>query len=145
MQDQKTPDEIAKENELPVREVKKIIKTGIEKMSLTSKELFAKKMWFQKIVDEKEILQNELAVLRKRFKHEIADKELTAAYERLNIPITNLFFSARAQTVFYYLNIKTLSDLADLKLSKLFTTRNAGPVTIKEIVAKALEFGITIT
>ncbi|HEY5392320.1 MAG TPA: hypothetical protein VIJ57_09415, partial [Hanamia sp.] len=50
LQDQKTPDEIAKENELPVREVKKIIKTGIEKMSLTSKELFAKKMWFQKIV-----------------------------------------------------------------------------------------------
>lgn len=145
LQDKKTPEEIAKKSELPVDEVSKIIKTGIEKILLTSKELLAKKIWFQKMMDEKEILQNQLAILRERFKKELADEELTAEYERLNIPVTNLFFSARAKTVFHYLKIKTLNDLADLTLKDLINARNAGPVTINEIVAKALELGIIIT
>lgn len=145
LHDKKTPEEIARKSKLPIDEVNKIIKNGIEKILLTSKELFAKKIWFQKMAAEKEILQNELATLRERFKKELAVEELTAEYERLNIPVTNLFFSARAKTVFHYSNIKTLNDLADVTLKDLVRARNAGPVTINEIVAKAQEFGITIT
>lgn len=145
LQNEKTSKEIAHKSEVPVDEVNKIIKSGMEKILLTSKELLAKKIWFQKMVAEKENLQNQLAILRERFKKELTDEELTAEYERLNIPVTNLFFSARAKTVFHNLKIKTLNDLADLTFKNLFSARNAGPVTIKEIVAKALELGIAIT
>jgi hypothetical protein len=66
LQGRKTPEEIAKKSAMPVDEVEKIIKTGIEKILLVSKELLAKKIWFQAIINEKEILENELAIVRKR-------------------------------------------------------------------------------
>jgi hypothetical protein len=145
LQDKKTVEEIAKKSALPVDDVKNILKTGIEKILLISKELLAKSIWFREMVSEKELLQHQLATIRERFKKELADEELTAAYERLNIPVSNLSFSTRAKTVFRGLNVKTLNDLANLTLKDLSWTRNAGPVAINEIVKKALEFGIIIT
>lgn len=143
--DRKTPEQIAKKSALPVDEVKKIIKTGIKKILLTSKEILAKKIWFQQILNEKEILQNELETLRERFKIELADEKLTEKFERLNVPVSNLFFSPRAEGVFRSLNIKTLNDLARLSLDDLKRTRNAGVMTVNEIVKKAREIGILIT
>ena len=143
--DKKTPEQIAKKSALPVDEVKKIIKTGIKKILLTSKEILAKKIWFQQMANEKKTLQNELETLRERFKIELVDEKLTEQFERLNVPVSNLFFSRRAEGVFRSLNIKTLNGLAGLSLYDLKRTRNAGCATVNEIVRKAREIGISIT
>lgn len=84
-------------------------------------------------------------IIRKRFRKELANEELNAEYERLNIPLSNFSFSGRVKSVFRQRNIKTLNDLAGVTLYDLKRTRNAGTVSISEIVATALEFGITIT
>ena len=145
LQDSKTPARIAKEYALTVDQVKNIIRTGIKKVLLTSKEVLATKTWFSELMSEREALQHELATLRERFKKELANKELTATYHRLKIPVTNFPFSTRAQSIFMTLKINTLNDLAALTLYDLKMTRNAGPVTVEEIVTKALQLGITIS
>ena len=145
LQDKKSPGEIAHEVEVSVERVKQMIENGIDKILVTLKEIISKKIWFQEVSNEKKILQNELAALRTRFKKELADEKQTMEYERLNIPISNLLFSARAKTVLSYIDLRTLNDLRYLTLEQLNRARNAGPKTIDEIVTKAREFGIEIT
>ena len=135
--DKKTPEQIAKKSALSVDEVKKTIRTGTEKILLVAKELLAKKIWHKKI-------QNELVTMRQRFKKELADKELTAKYKRLNIPVSNLSISTRAKNVLRTLNITSLNDLTNITRDRLMSARNAGPATVNEIIKKALEFGINI-
>jgi len=125
-------------------EVEKLIKTGLEKVVSTLKEFLAKKIWADMVWDQKIMLQNEVKILKERFKKELAEDERKAEEERLKIPVINLSLSVRAYNVLGSLNIKTLDDLETLKLRTLSEARNAGPKTINEVVAKALGFGIKI-
>jgi predicted DNA-binding protein YlxM (UPF0122 family) len=145
LQDEKSLTEIAHEAEVSSQWVKQIIENGFDRILVTLKEIISKKIWIHEILNEKKILQNELAALRTRFKRELSDENETKEYERLNIPISNLLFSRRAKSVLAKIDIKTLNDLQHLPLQNLNATRNAGPKTIKEILAKAREFGIEIT
>lgn len=144
LQDENTLAEIADKVEVPSQRVKEIIGNGFDTILVTLKEIISKKIWFNELLNERKILQNELAALRTRFKRELSDENKTKEYERLNIPISNLLFSARAKTVLAHIDIKTLNDLQHLPLEKLNAARNAGPKTINEIRAKAREFGIEI-
>jgi hypothetical protein len=144
LQDKKTPEQIAKMESRSVQEVKKMIRSGIKKVLSKSKEVLAVKIWFQELMNENKYLKDELATLRDRFKHELSDKELSASYHRLNVPVTNFPFSSRAQKAFAYSKIKTLNDLASLTFADLKRLRNIGSLTAKEIGTKALELGIRI-
>ena len=144
LQDSETPEQIAKMYAPAVEKVEDIIRTGIKKVLLTAKEVLATKVWLTELMSEREALQHELASLRERFKNELADKDLTARYHRLNVSVTNFSFSTRAQTIFATAEIKTLNDLAAVTLTDLKRKRNAGPKTLDEIIAKASELGITI-
>ena len=59
LQDRKTLEQIAKEDDSAVDEVKKIIRTGIKKVLLTSKEVLATKVWLSELVSEREALQHQ--------------------------------------------------------------------------------------
>jgi hypothetical protein len=144
LQDKKTPEQIAKMESRSVQEVKKMIRSGIKKVLSKSKEVLAAKIWFQELMNENKYLKDELATLRDRFKNELSDKELSASYHRLNVPVTNFPFSSRAQKAFAYSKIKTLNDLASLTFADLKRLRNIGSLTAKEIGTKALELGIRI-
>ncbi|MGN6803303.1 MAG: DNA-directed RNA polymerase subunit alpha C-terminal domain-containing protein, partial [Ginsengibacter sp.] len=145
LQDKKTPEQIARKTKLPVVEVQKIIRTGMKKVLLKAKEVVDTKIWFREKRSEKEFLKNELAILKEKFKNELTDKELTARYEKLKVPVANLPFSTRARTVFRGLHIETLNDLEHTTLDDLRKVRNAGRVSINEIVTKALGYGIVIS
>ena len=59
LQDRKTLEQIAKEDDIAVDEVKKIIRTGIKKVLLTSKEVLATKVWLSELVSERKALQHQ--------------------------------------------------------------------------------------
>ena len=56
LQDRKTLEKIAKEEQIQVDEVKKLIRAGIKKVLLTSKEALATKVWLSELVSEREAL-----------------------------------------------------------------------------------------
>ncbi|MGN6194171.1 MAG: DNA-directed RNA polymerase subunit alpha C-terminal domain-containing protein [Ginsengibacter sp.] len=145
VQDKINPDKIALETGLPPERTKKAIEKGIEKILLTSKELKAKKIWFQEGLVEKESLQKELAMLKDRFKTELADEKLNLDYKREKTKISWLIFSVRASNALRSINVNTINDLLNLTLEDLMVVRNIGTKTVNEIRAKALEFGIEIT
>lgn len=67
LQDENTLAEIADKVEVPSQRVKEIIENGFDTILVTLKEIISKKIWFNELLNEKKILQNELVALRTRF------------------------------------------------------------------------------
>jgi hypothetical protein len=82
LQDNRSSEKIARKLSLPVEELEKLIRTGMKKVLLVSKEVLATKTWFMELTSENEFLQHELSTLKTRFKKELIDPELTARYNR---------------------------------------------------------------
>lgn len=100
LQHTRTPEQIAQKFGLPIDEVENTISRGMKKVLLTSKDVLATKVSFSDLKREREVLLYQLSTLRERFKYELTNKELTARYHRLNVPVTSFSFSLQGHKLF---------------------------------------------
>jgi DNA-directed RNA polymerase alpha subunit len=143
--DEKAFNGIAEELDLSSERVRQIFENGLGKILINIRDFELRMTRMNELIKENDMLKSEIAILKKRFKKELAtDKQIPLNFESSKIPLSEMPFSVRAFNALKGLNINTLGELATKSKEELYAQQNVGVKTIQEIINRAEEYGVKI-